>query len=98
MRERGGKGRRDSAFGLLDNFTLLTHVMLLRSTIGAAHAMLKQRARRVFNGDREKENVAPSRFAHYFTRMIMSRTDNFPLTCLDRDCDLSASSFSLSLR
>lgn len=71
------------AFESLDNFTLLMHVTLLRSTIGMAHAMLKrlrecQYSVSAAEGDRkrEKRDTAPSRRIHYFTHndLIISRS------------------------
>lgn len=60
-RGRGGLERERSAFESLDNFTLLMHVTLLRSTIGATHATLKRRARNagVFY-DRKREGEEES--------------------------------------
>lgn len=66
VEEEGGKRgleRESSAFESLDNFTLLMHVTLLRSTIGVTHATLKRRARNagVFNGrKREREEESES--------------------------------------
>lgn len=77
-----GLERESSALESLDNFTLLMHVTLLRSTIGSAHATLKRRARNagVFNGaKRERVRKKARKGGHsapFIISLVMARTDN----------------------
>lgn len=81
---------RTALFESLDNFTLLMHVTLLRSTIGTAHATLKRRVRNAsaFNSrQREREKGKPPCPVLLIISLVMARTDNFSLTCLDHHHD-----------